>query len=453
MIQNALPAPAWLTSGGIYQINPRTFSAEGTISAVTKELRFLAELGFSTIYLCPIFEEDASENRANWSKRQMASETQNPKNPYRMNDYFRIDEEYGTMEDLAECIRECHRLGMHLILDLVYYHIGPNAPILKTHSEFAKQKADGSFINGEWNFPILDFNNRGLREYLYANMIYYIAVLDADGFRCDIGDFLPQDFWTEGRKRICAVKPDACLILEGGNGQYLLNGFHAIYGVSWHNCVYQIISGNQTAAALRESWEHTHNGYPYGAMILRDIDNHDTVTDWPERVECLAGHTGMDLIQALNFCIDGIPMVYCGNELCDTTTLSMFANRFHPGRFGPTPREELKNTPQSLRRQEILRTLHQLRGESTVLRNGKTVWLEHDQPDSVAAFMRSDETRKLWFIGNLSGEELVVRIKTTLPTEGSDTILACGAKRMDSACFTMQPYGFMVFSDISRKQP
>ena len=143
-------------------------------------------------------------------------------------------------------------------------------------------------------------------------------------------------------------------------------------------------------------------------------------------------------------------MVYCGNELCDTTTLSMFANRFHPGRFSPTPREELKNTPHSLRRQEILRKLNQIRAENAVLQTGKTVWPEHDQPDSVVAFMRSDETQKLWFIGNLSGEELVVRTEMTIPTEGTETILAYGAERRDSSCFTMQPYGFMVFSEAIR---
>ena len=95
MIQKALGAPEWFRKGAVYQINPRTFSREGTIRAITKELPYLADLGFRTIYLCPIFEEDASENRENWSTRQKASETGNPKNPYRMKDYFRIDEEYG----------------------------------------------------------------------------------------------------------------------------------------------------------------------------------------------------------------------------------------------------------------------------------------------------------------------------------------------------------------------
>lgn len=140
MIQKAMGAPEWLTRGAVYQINPRTFSPEGTLKAITKELPFLAEMGFTTIYLCPIFEHDASENRDNWSDRQKKYETQNPKNQYRMNDYFFIDEEYGTMEDLRECVDECHRLGMRLLLDLVYFHIGPCAPILKKTSRICNTR-------------------------------------------------------------------------------------------------------------------------------------------------------------------------------------------------------------------------------------------------------------------------------------------------------------------------
>ncbi|MBR4867505.1 MAG: hypothetical protein IKU11_12510, partial [Clostridia bacterium] len=104
----AITAPDWLARNAIYQINPRTFSPEGTISAITRTLPELKALGFGIIYLCPIFEEDPSEDRANWSIRQKKSETNNPKNPYRMNDYFKIDEEYGSLEDLRELIDTAH---------------------------------------------------------------------------------------------------------------------------------------------------------------------------------------------------------------------------------------------------------------------------------------------------------------------------------------------------------
>ena len=52
--------PEWFVRSSIYQINPRTFSADGTLKSIKDELPFLAELGFKIIYLCPIFKADDS---------------------------------------------------------------------------------------------------------------------------------------------------------------------------------------------------------------------------------------------------------------------------------------------------------------------------------------------------------------------------------------------------------
>ena len=40
-------------------------------------------------------------------------------------------------------------------------------------------------------------------------MVYYVGELDVDGFRCDVGDGVPLDFWNEGRRRMQAIKPDS----------------------------------------------------------------------------------------------------------------------------------------------------------------------------------------------------------------------------------------------------
>lgn len=447
MIHKALGAPEWLTKGSVYQINPRTFSPEGTLNAVTKELPYLRDMGFTTIYLCPIFEADASENRDNWSDRQKQYGTQNPKNPYRMNNYFRIDEEYGTMEDLAECVRECHRLGMRLILDLVYFHIGPYGDILKTHPEFARQDAAGNTINGPWHFPAFDFNSQGLREYLWCNMVYYIAVLDVDGFRCDVADMVPLDFWVEGRRRILAVKPDAILINEGTNGNSMITAFNAVYGFSWHSKLYDVLVEGHSVAALRDDWQEVQKMYPAGGYILRDMENHDTSTDWPDRIENLLGHGGMDMIQALNYTMDGIPMVYCGNELADQARINMFANRFHPGRYTMTDRSDAaKAQPAARSRQTLMRQLNQLKKEDPRYSCGQTLWLDMNKPDDVIAFRRSYEGKNVWFVGNARKESTVVTLHEAIPLGAERTIIR-GGEQIDSLTFKLEPFGFVIVRD------
>lgn len=114
----------------IYQMFLRSATRGGTIKAGAKLLRHIASLGVDVVYLCPIFEADDDENTEHWSKRQRESGLNNPQNPYRMKDYFKIDEEYGTDDDLKSFVNTAHSYGLKVILDLVYYHCGPCARLM-----------------------------------------------------------------------------------------------------------------------------------------------------------------------------------------------------------------------------------------------------------------------------------------------------------------------------------
>lgn len=441
MKYKAVCPPEWLSRSAVYQINPRTFSADGTIRAVTNELPKLKDLGFRVMYLCPIFEEDDSDNREFWSTRQKKSETNNPKNPYRMNNYFKIDSEYGTEDDLREFIEEAHRLGMRVLLDLVYLHIGPNAPILKRHPEFARQDRDGNIICTEWNFPYLDYTSDGLREYLMCNMIYYLGEMDADGFRCDVGDGVPTDFWVEARRRMKAVKPDSVLINEGSNWNNLLKGFDSSYCFDWHVNLYKAFSGEISAAECRSFLERLANEIPSGAKLIFDIDNHDTVTDWPKRTEKVAGHNGMEQIEVINYLLDGIPMVYCGNELADEAYHSLFANRFHMGRFETTDRRSLETLDYSLRRQEIMKVLNALKLESDILCYGSTVWVDNSAPEKVLSFSREYNGKKITFIGNISREKAASGFNAE---PGGRVLFSNGAEKISDGTIELEPRGYIV---------
>lgn len=430
MKNEAMQIPEWLRKSAVYQINPRTFTKEGTLNAVKAELPMLREMGFRIMYLCPVFEEDDSTDKANWSIRQIASETENPKNPYRMNDYYKIDSEYGTMDDLRDFISEAHKLGMRVMLDLVYFHIGPNAPILKVHPEFGRQNSDGSFICTYWKFPYLDFNSQGLREYLWCNMTYYVGELDVDGFRCDVGDGIPDDFWAEGARRIKAIKPDAVLINEGTKYYRMVNIFDSSYNFGWHSDVYKCISGEKSVPEIIAEEKKRLDTVPVNGLLLRDMDNHDTVTDWPKRTELVAGHDGMELILALNYCMAGIPMVYCGNELADTSYVSMFANRFHMGKFEATDRNALMTEDYSLRRQSVMKKLNQLLAENDAINGFNMEWLDNDCPEHIISFKRRGESKNVAVIGNLSNEEVVTAVEAAV--SGGNVIMdnhaeICGA--------------------------
>lgn len=428
-------APDWFKKASVYQINPRTFSEKGTIKAITEELPTLAELGFKVMYLCPIFEEDDSNDENFWSNRQKASKTNNPKNPYRMNNYFTIDCEYGNMEDLREFVSVSHSLNLKVILDLVYFHIGPNAPIIKEHPEFIIRDEKGNAILGEWHFPRLNYESEGLCEYLFCNMVYYVAEIGVDGFRCDVGDNIPLDFWNEGKRRIMAVKSDVVMINEGEKSAYL-KVFDANYGWHWHSCLFDLISKSITAGDLIKT--HTEYANRYNdALILRDMDNHDTVTDWPYRIEEHYGHDCMELLLATNYTIDGVPMVYCGNELADTKKLSMFANRFHMGAFETTDRSLVNDA--SLRRKDVIKKLNLLKRDRCALSNGKTEWIENDNP-SVLSFTRSYDNESIFFVGNYSDTKTEIKIK-------QGEILLSNNAESNGETALLNSYGYMIIKE------
>ena len=65
--------PEWFTAGYTYQIQPRAFTAEGTIAAAAGKLQHLSELGVKTVYLCPVFVTDDDPDQSSWSPRQIQS--------------------------------------------------------------------------------------------------------------------------------------------------------------------------------------------------------------------------------------------------------------------------------------------------------------------------------------------------------------------------------------------
>ena len=79
---------------------------------------FIKEIGTDIVYITPIWEADDDENREYWSPRQIKSGLNNPKNPYRIKDYYSIDSEYGTMDDFEEMLEEAHKRGIKIMMDL-----------------------------------------------------------------------------------------------------------------------------------------------------------------------------------------------------------------------------------------------------------------------------------------------------------------------------------------------
>ena len=329
----------------IYQVYPRTFTADGTLKAAEKLLPHIKELGFDIVYLSAINKEDDSFE--GMSPRQIASGFNNPKNPYRITDYFDVDEEYGTVSDLRDFIKTAHQNNLRVLIDLVYLHCGKNAVFIKEHPDFVVRDENGDIKIGDgWPFARLNFGSKDLREYLISNMEFFIRDMDADGFRCDTAAHVPLDFWKESIERVKSIKPDIYMLNEGSNPQSL-EVFDCMYDFRFLNEVNRLFTHQNNTGKKQSLVIPASDTKEYSAKTLKekmlelsiptgkflaDFENHDGASDFAtERLECHLGHEGADCVLAFCFTNGGIPMIYNGNEIADNGPKNMFWNRFCEG--------------------------------------------------------------------------------------------------------------------------
>lgn len=406
-MQSARRSPEWFTRGIMYQIQIRAFTPEGTLAAAKEKLPYLKDLGVTIAYLVPVMKMDTDMDKRFWSPRQIKSGFGNPKNQYRIADYFHVDEEYGDDQDLKDFCAEAHRLGMKVVLDLVYFHCGPSAPFLKEHPEFTWWNEDGTVKKGPWRFPKLNFAVPGLRTYLMDNMKCLVRDFGADGFRCDVGDGIPLDFWCDAHDMLDRLTGgEAVLLCEGFTVCDQYKGFDADYG--W----FPGVDGGNAAEVIRRTWEERERQCPMGSRFVNHYENHDIATDSRPRRETKWGHPFVDQVLVWMFTMDGVPMLFSGNEIAD-------ADERH-SMFGKTPIDwsQIDREP-GKSRSALVRRLTSMRHENQVFtdvsgKDGLT-WLDTTAKDSVTAFARRSGKDTVLVVQNWTDKPVSCEVSFSVP--------------------------------------
>ena len=392
----------------MYQINPRMFTPQGTLRAAKELLPHIKNIGANVAYLFAICKEDDSKDRKFWSKRQKKSKLNNPKNPYRISDYFEVDEEFGGNEQLAEFVKEAHKLGLYVMMDLVYFHCAPNAKIIQDVPDGVIRKENGEVALGDWNFPKLNFESRALRDYLIENMRFWVREYGIDGYRCDVGDGIPLDFWTEAVEEIRKLNPNVIMLNEGHKPQYVQSGTFD-FNYYWP----PLVRASEPYAEFIRKAHARFEESGTGEKGIYFIENHDTVTD-EGRAETRFSSKLCDCFYVYLFTVNGTPLLYCGEEIADRNEHSMFANKEHNRGYGVDWSNAL--LPHGKRRMALIKKLASLRKTENALALGAFSWLETE--DGVFGFERNYGAEKIVVFINFgkeaksipcNGEALLVR--------------------------------------------
>jgi 1,4-alpha-glucan branching enzyme len=418
--------PQWSKNAVLYQLNTRQFTPEGTFVAAQKQLPRLKALGVDIIWLMPI-HPIGEKNR----KGTLGS-------PYSVKDYFGVNPEFGTKADLKAFVDAAHKQGLHVILDWVANHTAWDNAMHDQHPDWYERDWKGANRPTPWwdwsDIIDLDYDQPGLRQYMTKAMTYWVREFGVDGYRCDVGGYVPLDFWENARAELDAIKP-VFMLAEFDQRDVHARAFDATYAWKWNNAVHDISAGKADVGALFSYYSELESAWPKAAIRMPYTENHDQ-NAWEGTAFERFG-PALNAAIVLSFVGDGMPMIHNGQEAGNERRLKFFEKdpivwRDHPNAA-------------------LFQRLIAFKKAQPALWNapwGATmVPVVNSAPGQVLSFVRAKDGDKVFALFNLSGTAQTVTF-TDGPVQGRYADFD-GGLRVDIAertSVTLAPWGYRVLT-------
>lgn len=290
----------------MYQVNPRVFAPENSLRGVAERIDSIKALGVNVMWVMPIYPIGIEKGK---------------NSPYCIQDYKAIAPEFGTLNDFKYLARTCHEHGMAIILDWVANHTAWDHPWVKEHPDWYTHDAEADTIihprPWDW-FDVADLNydNKDMRAAMIDAMKYWIADVGIDGFRCDVADGVPADFWKEAidTLRNAAGKRQILMLAEGKRADNFTAGFDMNYGWDFKDQIVRVFNENLSASSLFDADKAEYDSLPAGKVKLRFTTNHDHSTEKTPPVEFLSLRGSMAAYVASVF-LHGGALIYGSQEV------------------------------------------------------------------------------------------------------------------------------------------
>ena len=165
----------------IYELHLGTFNDEqggepGNLATAIRRLSHVAELGANAVQIMPLTEFPGDFS---WG--------------YNPSDIFAVESKYGRPDDLKAFIKAAHGLGLAVIIDVVYNHLGPNDSTTWQFDGELEPGKGGIYFYNDWRSwtpwtetgrP--DYGRGEVRQYLRDNARHWLDEYHADGLRWDM---------------------------------------------------------------------------------------------------------------------------------------------------------------------------------------------------------------------------------------------------------------------------
>lgn len=379
----------------IYEVNIRQYTPEGTFDAFRDHIPRLADMGIDILWLMPIHPIGEANRKGTLGSY------------YAVRDYLDVNPEFGTRQDFRELIDAAHDAGMIVIIDWVANHTAWDHIWTADHPERFTKGPDGGFVppNPDWADVIdLDFDDPSTRTAIADAMMYWVREFGIDGFRCDVADDVPVDFWAPTIAALRAERP-LFMLAEADSAEMHECGFDATYGWRVSDAIVRIAKGEADAAGLRRVVERDAREIGGDGDRFRMVftTNHD----WNSWNGTTAERLGpaLDAATVLTFTLPGMPLIYSGQEAGLDKRLEFFEKDPIAWRDDPAA--------------ALYGKLCRLKSAAPALRHGAgggaIEFFEAGDPKRVVAFTRRLGSSEVVVAVNLSAEPTTLRGITSQP--------------------------------------
>ena len=385
---NIATTPKWAHDAVIYEVNLRQFTPSGTLNEFTPQLERLKDLGVKILWFMPV-QPIGIKNR----KGSLGSY-------YAVRDYMALNPEYGSMEDWIKMVNKAHQLGMKVIIDWVANHTAYDHHWTVSNPEFYNKDEKGNIIPpvADWaDEADLNFDNRELRNAMIEAMKFWLRATDIDGFRCDVAEMVPTDFWQDCIRELRSTKRDIFMLAEGEKVELHNKAFDMTYAWGVLHPMNDIAAGKKTVKALDDYLKEQEN-YPKSAIRMYFTSNHDENTWNGSNWEKMGDKS--KAFAALTYAFKGMPLIYSGQEADMRKRLKFFDKDTID--FSKLPLLDFYQRLNKLKATEPAL----LTGEE----GGELIRLNTGADEQVFAVIRKKDNSKVLFIFNLSDKKVKAKM-------------------------------------------
>jgi 1,4-alpha-glucan branching enzyme len=338
-------SPPTLNETVVYELHIGTFGKQmeagpGNLEGAIERLDYLKDLGINAIEVMPLSEFPGGYS---WG--------------YNPSQIFAVESDYGTPASFRDFVRRAHELGIAVIVDVVYNHLGPGDLNLWQFDGWSENGKGGIYFYNDdraetpWGQTRPDYGRGEVRQYLRDNALMWIQGYEVDGLRVDATSYIRNvhgrrgsegdlpDGWSLMQwinQEVRRARPDAMMVAEDMQDDSALiadpgdggAGFNTQWDGRFVHGIREVLLAVDDAArnleTVRDALMHRFGDDAFTRVIY--TESHDEVANGKSRIpEALApgdaatwfAKKRSTLGAALVFTAPGIPMIFQGQELLE----------------------------------------------------------------------------------------------------------------------------------------